>query len=353
MWKTSLANWLRKTASMSRYIFALAFCFWLQPAFSQNWYEVEIIVFGQFNPEAYSPGATAESWPENLNPQWPVPLVRLNAQTGPSPALRPLPVAERQLNNDAYALRVTDGYQVLWHQAWRQPMLSETFAPWIQIRGGSETQGRYQLEGALRIYLERFLHLDTNLWLSEFGENSQAPMPEDDQTLQPAFSLPTYKMAQPACAFFREDWPNNVIMEMPDLEPGEILDNWWFPPFDCSLGAIDLPAGLPLAKPIDPYVRVTLPTIRFEVVSDSDVIGPNPIQEIRPLFIENGALSTEAEETEQLVPDILQIIPMQQSRRMRSGELHYLDHPRLGVLAVIRPIDAPVLAPDEFSENLN
>lgn len=31
------------------------------------------------------------------------------------------------------------------------------------------------------------------------------------------------------------------------------------------------------------------------------------------------------------------IYRLQQSRRMRSGELHYLDHPRLGILALITP----------------
>ncbi|HSJ47259.1 MAG TPA: CsiV family protein [Gammaproteobacteria bacterium] len=31
------------------------------------------------------------------------------------------------------------------------------------------------------------------------------------------------------------------------------------------------------------------------------------------------------------------IYSMRQSRRMRSGELHYLDHPRLGILALITP----------------
>jgi hypothetical protein len=31
---------------------------------------------------------------------------------------------------------------------------------------------------------------------------------------------------------------------------------------------------------------------------------------------------------------------LQQSRRMRSGELHYLDHPRLGVLVLITPTPA-------------
>ncbi len=28
-----------------------------------------------------------------------------------------------------------------------------------------------------------------------------------------------------------------------------------------------------------------------------------------------------------------------QQRRMRSNEIHYFDHPRLGALAVIRPLD--------------
>ena len=33
-------------------------------------------------------------------------------------------------------------------------------------------------------------------------------------------------------------------------------------------------------------------------------------------------------------------IPLQQSRRMRGGELHYLDHPVLGVLIKLTQLDA-------------
>jgi hypothetical protein len=36
--------------------------------------------------------------------------------------------------------------------------------------------------------------------------------------------------------------------------------------------------------------------------------------------------------------DSLLPVRMQQSRRMRSKELHYLDHPRLGVLIIARPV---------------
>lgn len=251
------------------------------------------------------------------------------------------------MNNDAYALRVTNGYQLLWHQAWQQPMLPETDAPWIQIEAGEEHEGRYSLEGSLRIYLERFLHLDTDLWLSEFEPTPQPDL-TDDESLPSAFALPDSAPVVPACAFYGENWPTQVLMEIPDLEPGDMLENWWFPPFDCANEAIDLPAGLPLVKAMDPYVRVTLPTIRFESVSNDLEIGPSPVQEVRPLFVDNSSMPDESASEESLpMEGIRQIIPMHQSRRMRSGELHYLDHPRLGVLALITPIEAPVVAPDE------
>ena len=34
-----------------------------------------------------------------------------------------------------------------------------------------------------------------------------------------------------------------------------------------------------------------------------------------------------------------QVIPMKQSRRMRSKELHYIDHPMLGILVRVTPIE--------------
>lgn len=34
------------------------------------------------------------------------------------------------------------------------------------------------------------------------------------------------------------------------------------------------------------------------------------------------------------------VIPLRQSRRMRSGELHYIDHPRMGILVLVTPYTA-------------
>jgi hypothetical protein len=40
---------------------------------------------------------------------------------------------------------------------------------------------------------------------------------------------------------------------------------------------------------------------------------------------------------------------LREQRRMRSGELHYLDHPKFGVLARIDPVQAPDESPAESS----
>ncbi|RRQ20086.1 CsiV family protein [Thiohalobacter thiocyanaticus] len=50
---------------------------------------------------------------------------------------------------------------------------------------------------------------------------------------------------------------------------------------------------------------------------------------------------------------VYQPIRMQQSRRMRSEELHYLDHPRLGVIARITPVEAEPEAEAEATDQVD
>ncbi|MCH1920949.1 peptidoglycan binding protein CsiV [Shewanella sp. A3A] len=46
----------------------------------------------------------------------------------------------------------------------------------------------------------------------------------------------------------------------------------------------------------------------------------------------------------------LGVIPMEQNRRIRSAELHYFDHPRLGMLLQVRKMQQPVAGPLEDDE---
>ncbi len=46
----------------------------------------------------------------------------------------------------------------------------------------------------------------------------------------------------------------------------------------------------------------------------------------------------------------VQSIRLQQQRRMSSGELHYFDHPLLGILALITPYKSPSKAPEQATD---
>jgi hypothetical protein len=54
------------------------------------------------------------------------------------------------------------------------------------------------------------------------------------------------------------------------------------------------------------------------------------------------ATTTEATSLEYGVPEIR----LRQRRRMRSKELHYFDHPRFGVIALITPYEAVEVPPE-------
>ena len=51
-------------------------------------------------------------------------------------------------------------------------------------------------------------------------------------------------------------------------------------------------------------------------------------------------------EREQSLPPYIRL---DQSRRLRSSELHYLDHPELGVLVKVTPVVAPELLQEQFT----
>ena len=51
-------------------------------------------------------------------------------------------------------------------------------------------------------------------------------------------------------------------------------------------------------------------------------------------------------ESEKMYIERLFNYPLQQSRRMKSGELHFFDHPLIGVLIVIRPYELESTTPE-------
>jgi Protein of unknown function (DUF2803). len=254
---------------------------------SQAWandkvYQVEFIVFER---RGGSLGIDDESWQKNAQLDYPtrwrrlvdpneVPMTQepeipsdeflqtLAQESGQSPAAATqpssdtsseyfvyLPAQQRNLKNtrDALARR----YRILFHETWLQPMEPVEKATPLILHGGNRYGDHFELQGTLTLGVSRFLHVQTDLWLSEFTTNSYQESPYGVQLpLEP--------------------------QEQAEVAPSETLDS-------------ETPE-------LYEYEEVTEPT-----------------------YLVN------------------QVITLQQKRRMRSGELHYLDHPRLAALIKITP----------------
>lgn len=315
---------------------------------AQNWYEVEVLLFRQDFPDLASPGTVAETWPDQVELAWPAPLVQLQPAEAENRAMRRYATAARKLNNDAFAFRVTPGYELLWHQAWQQPMTNEADAPWIQIAAGDNFFDRYELEGGLRIHLSRFLHVTGNFWLTDFGLSSGL---QDSYSLA---DLPEWSEALPACSFLRyqpayQD-PEALPPEPEEIDLLERMPGWWRPPYECLLPREELGYGGLIIDPVAPeapaaQVETTYldPELQSLVSQRTDLPLPERAQPVNlPLPQSQADLNSDQ--------PVRRIVEVNMDRRLRSGEIHYIDHPLMGMIVRLLPIPEPEPTPEDSPE---
>lgn len=132
---------------------------------NENWYQVEVLIFAQVD----NFGDESASAAEQLS--YPTELIDVEDGDSPFPLMTK---DERQLGPEAYTLDQSDSYRVLYHQAWRQPGRGSANMPWIRVAGGSKHGAHHELEGSVRVYLSRFLHLETDLWKIVPGSNTDS-----------------------------------------------------------------------------------------------------------------------------------------------------------------------------------
>lgn len=194
------------------------------------------------------------------------------------PFYRFLPEEQKTLKQSAQALNRAGHLRTLLHETWLQPMGPENQSPGLIVRGGNLYGDHAELEGYIRLSLSRYLHLQTNLWFTEFVPN-YGQMPEH--------------------------WP-----ELPQF-PENYLTSEELPPSQDNLSLFDHASALSLQNGSNSYFNL----------SDQKL----------------GEAMRDGEENEQEPYLIQQTVTLQQKRRMRSEELHYIDHPRLGILIKIYP----------------
>jgi hypothetical protein len=94
-------------------------------------------------------------------------------------------VNERQLEGPAGSIRRSSLYALLLHQSWQQP-IDQTPTP-ILVQGGQQFGDRFELEGTLSLRRQRFLHVEADLWLTQFSPQQALPASTVPSTLKAQF----------------------------------------------------------------------------------------------------------------------------------------------------------------------
>lgn len=195
-------------------------------------------------------------------PRWPTPFVQL-------------PASAREFRGKAAYMERNGPYRILFHQAWWQPVADQRTALPLVVDRSGDSGSFPSLQGTITLYLSRFLHLQTNLWLNTDGSYL----------------------------------PGSWQMPAPPLGP-------------VSLERVEAPLLQPELEQI----------LDFGAAYDPawDLAGETAEAEAGPLYPWRHA------------------VLLQQARRMRSNEVHYIDHPLLGLVVKITPLSADDLQQADY-----
>ena len=94
-----------------------------------------------------------------------------------------------------------------------------------------------------------------------------------------------------------------------------------------------------LAPDASPSIDFTALTGRAQQEATPRVVGNLRLSVARYLHLETDLRLVEDHPYAAWEPGT-RVFPLRQSRRMRSGELHYIDHPRMGILVLVTPYTA-------------
>jgi hypothetical protein len=82
----------------------------------------------------------------------------------------PLSQPEWTLGAEKMALEDSENYRVLYHQSWMQPVPGRNDVVPIRIDAGDLYGSQHELQGYLELYVERYLHLNTDLQLIRYSQ---------------------------------------------------------------------------------------------------------------------------------------------------------------------------------------
>jgi len=183
--------------------------------------------------------------------------------------------AELEFRGKAAYMERSGRYKTLFHETWVQPMAEQGLALPIVVDRSGDLENWPELQGSVTFFISRFLHVETNLWLNTLGE------------------------------YLPQGWD----MPAPPLGPKSLTVI--YPPEPESDPALDPELGYqPIASG---FFGATVPESEDE---EAEALA----EAAEPIYPWRHAVS------------------LQQKRKMRSTEVHYIDHPMLGLVIKISPL---------------
>ena len=308
----------------------------------KQWYQVEVVVFASNDIES----GLDERWPEELGLQYPSNVSHISpaldmiessmaediesiasnttntqdelqplsqnganndnnshdstlADTQPLIAFSQLREEQLQLTEAANNIAKQYDFRPLFHKAWRQTIDNRENATSIIITGGEAYDEHFELEGSIKISVERYLHINTDLWLNQFVNKAGSEQPS---------------------------WPllPSIPRQIVEANASDII----------TLAPTQTNSVLPLETGLNNNSS-------FSDIEQAPVIDP--------LADANQALETQLAYLEDAQYSVEKTVVMRQHRRMRSKEIHYIDHPLFGMLIKIVPYELPL--PEDQTES--
>ncbi|MBN8431751.1 hypothetical protein JF535_12905 [Microbulbifer salipaludis] len=270
-------------------------------------FEIEMVVFSRENGMSQS----RETWPAAPQLAYDSHWVDFDTPSQADPMIPALQPAPNQLDNKVAALARSAGYEVLFHKTWRQVLQTERNAPAILINGGPVDGNHHQLEGSVTLSVSRYLHLSTDLWLSEWLPN------QIDMSSYGAVNSGTN---------------TNTDTDIPALAAPRGISVPTRPRAPVTQAATTLAGDEPMD--LGNLGGATAQTNDYEYSTTS---GYSTAADAAVFHGENTP--QDAATAEPAVKLAERVAVLNEERRLRSGELHYIDHPKLGVLIEVRTIE--------------
>ncbi|MDH5547494.1 MAG: peptidoglycan binding protein CsiV [Gammaproteobacteria bacterium] len=309
-------------------------CIYCSTAYAQDerWYEVEVLIFSQVTPEAYA----SEKWPIDLQPNLPVDSIGLTKgianQSGIGASDRQqVPVAFEDIAMEQYQFQKirekfssTDGFQMLLHKAWRQPVYQGQNGTPVLIDDEDSDNAYQELGGAAMATpvddsAVEMVAIDNLSVTNNEPENSAETTAVDPLTGEPLVSEENLGFA----------------LQQP-IGPEELR----------VYGTVTLKWTRFLHLGIDMYFRTKKPE---EPMSAVAAVAAFPM--------ENSTTETIAAAEKKTVTNpflsSLELEPvdfrLSESQRIKTKKIYYFDHPLFGVIAMVTPVDLPEI--EEFAKN--